>query len=102
MLYEVITLAWAIALSRLYGRSERWVRAYERVLKYMVWGIVLCFGLVVVMTGVDWGALAREILEAEVTLEHLKEIEAGDAFVSRRLWSKLAEANLLGLSYNFV
>jgi len=42
--------------------------------------------------------LAREILEAEVTLERIKEVEAGDAFTSRALWSKLAEANLLGLA----
>jgi alkylation response protein AidB-like acyl-CoA dehydrogenase len=42
--------------------------------------------------------LAREILEAEVSLESLKEIEAGDAFISRDLWARLAEANLLGLA----
>lgn len=42
--------------------------------------------------------LAREILEAEVTLEALKEIERGDTWFSAPVWSKLAEANLLGLA----
>ena len=42
--------------------------------------------------------LAREILEAEATLEHLKEIEDGDGWFSAGLWQKLADANLLGLA----
>ncbi len=42
--------------------------------------------------------LAREILEAEVTLEVVKEVEAGGEFQHRGIWSKLAEANLLGLA----
>lgn len=42
--------------------------------------------------------LAREILEAEVTLEHLKEIEQGERWFSAKVWSKLADANLLGLA----
>ncbi len=60
-------LAWALAVSSLYGRSARWVRVYERFLLVMVWGIVLCFGWVVYETGVsDWGALARGFLAFEV------------------------------------
>ena len=42
--------------------------------------------------------LAREILEAEVPQEELKRIEAADEWYSSTLWSKLAEANLLGLA----
>jgi len=42
--------------------------------------------------------LAREILEAEVTPEHLKAIEQGQDDDSAQLWSKLADANLLGLA----
>jgi hypothetical protein len=42
--------------------------------------------------------LAREILEQEVTQELLAEVEAGADWVSRDVWSKLAEANLLGLA----
>ena len=31
----------------------------ERLLKYMVWLVVICFGLVVIRTGIDFGALLR-------------------------------------------
>ncbi len=54
-----IILAWAVGMSLLYGKSATWVRLYERFLKYMVWGIVLCFGYVVFKTGVDWARLAE-------------------------------------------
>jgi alkylation response protein AidB-like acyl-CoA dehydrogenase len=43
-------------------------------------------------------ALAREILEKEVGLERLKEVEGGADWFDRELWSRLAEANLLGLA----
>lgn len=53
-----VVLFWAVLLSMLYGRSPTAVRVYERILKYMVWGIVLCFGWVVARTGIrDWGEL---------------------------------------------
>lgn len=42
--------------------------------------------------------LAREIFENEVTQERLKEVEASGDGVDDELWSRLAEANLLGLS----
>jgi alkylation response protein AidB-like acyl-CoA dehydrogenase len=42
--------------------------------------------------------LAREILENEVTSERLKEIEKQGDFFDRETWSRLAEANLLGLA----
>ena len=41
--------------------------------------------------------LAREILEGEVSAERLKSIEGAGDFFDRDLWSRLAEANLLGL-----
>jgi len=54
-----VVLAWALGLSYLYGGSPRLVRAYEQVLKFTVWGIILAFGAVVLKTGVeDFGALA--------------------------------------------
>lgn len=60
-------LAWALGVSTLYGRSPRWVRAYENALQIMVWAIVVCFGWVVVQTGVrDWGALAAGFFAFEV------------------------------------
>ena len=62
-----VILAWAIALSSLYGSSPRLVRTYERLIKLMVWGIVLCFGAVVWRTGIhDWGALARGLIRFRI------------------------------------
>lgn len=55
-----LVLVWAIGISNLYGRSPGWVRAYERLLQVLVWGIVVCFGWVVFSTGVsDWNAILR-------------------------------------------
>lgn len=52
-----VILALAVSLSMLYGTTPALIRWYERILKWMVWGIVLCFAIVVINTGVDWGAL---------------------------------------------
>jgi len=61
-----LVLAWALLVSSLYGRSEKWVRRYEGLLQAMVWGIVLCFGWVVFETGIsDWGALFRGFVAFE-------------------------------------
>ncbi len=55
-----VVLFWAILISSLYGRRPELIRVYERLLRYMVWGIVFCFAWVVLRTGVsDWGALLR-------------------------------------------
>ena len=43
-------------------------------------------------------ALAREIFENEVTTEKLKAIESSGEGVDADLWSRLAEANLIGLA----
>ncbi len=70
LLWNGVVLAWALAISSLYGRSPRWVRAYERALQAMVWGIVVCFGIVVLRTGIaDWGALARGFFAFEIPTE---------------------------------
>lgn len=62
-----LVLVWAIAFSMLYSGSARWLRVYERLLKYMVWGVIACFGAVVVRTGIsDWGALLRGYLTLEI------------------------------------
>lgn len=42
--------------------------------------------------------LAREILTGEVSQERLKAVEGAGDFFDRDLWSRLAEANLLGLA----
>lgn len=60
-------LVWAIVVSGLYGRSPGAVRAYERLLQLMVWGIVLCFAWVVIQTGVtDGDALLRGLFSFEI------------------------------------
>ena len=46
----------------------------------------------------DLQGLAQQILDAEVTHERLKEIEAGEDNVDRELWAKLADAGLLGIA----
>lgn len=62
-LMAFVVLAWAILLSSMYGSSPAFIRWYERLLKYMVWGIVLCFAWVVLRTGIrDWGELFRGFL----------------------------------------
>ncbi|NOZ22763.1 MAG: divalent metal cation transporter [Planctomycetes bacterium] len=57
--FGMVFLALATAITWTYGRSSRGVRLYERMLKYMVWMIVLAFLLVVCLTGVKWGELWR-------------------------------------------
>jgi alkylation response protein AidB-like acyl-CoA dehydrogenase len=42
--------------------------------------------------------LAREILANELTVERLKEVEQGPDWTDHEAWSRLAEANLLGLA----
>lgn len=56
----IVVLVWAVASAMMYGSSPKWIRAFERLLKYMVWLVIVCFGLVVIRTGIpDIGALLR-------------------------------------------
>lgn len=55
---SLIIFAVTLTVTWNYGGS-RGVRMYETVIKLMVAGILLCFGLVVVRTGVDWAQLAK-------------------------------------------
>lgn len=59
MACSLVVLCIAIALSMLYGRSPKLVRAYERILKWMVWAIVFSLLWVVLSTDTDWGAVLR-------------------------------------------
>jgi len=43
-----VAIAWAFA----YGKSSRTLRLFEGSLKILVWGIVACFGIVVLKTGI--------------------------------------------------
>lgn len=47
-----VALAWCVAVALLYDASPRLVRAYENLIKGMVWFILACFAFVVVRTGV--------------------------------------------------
>lgn len=62
-----VVLFWAIALSLLYGSNPRLQIWYERILKYMVWAIVVAFGAVVARTGIsDIGAALRGLLTFQI------------------------------------
>ncbi|MCP5058776.1 MAG: divalent metal cation transporter [bacterium] len=62
-----LILVAAVSVSSMYGRSERWVRAYERLLQTMVWGIVFCFAWVVFQTGItDWDGLFRGFFSFQI------------------------------------
>jgi len=63
----LVVLVWAVVLSMLYGSTPRMTRWYERILKYMVWGVILCFGLVVFRTGIsNWGGLLRGFVSFKI------------------------------------
>ncbi len=54
----MVVLAFSITVALMYGASPRWLKVFEISLKAMVWIIILCFGMVVVRTGVsDFGSL---------------------------------------------
>ncbi|MCR9243850.1 MAG: Nramp family divalent metal transporter [bacterium] len=59
----------AVALSWNYGRSPALIRIYERVIKYMIWSVVLCMGWVVLRTDTDWGAVVRGFCMFELPAE---------------------------------
>jgi alkylation response protein AidB-like acyl-CoA dehydrogenase len=42
--------------------------------------------------------LAREIIEAESTVDRLQEVEKSDTRFDSQLWKALADSNLLGLA----
>jgi len=58
-LFGLAILVVCTSVTWLYGSGARGIRLYERVLKALVWTIILAFLLVVMKTGVDWGKLAR-------------------------------------------
>jgi len=48
----LLALAWCVTVALFYDARPSLVRAYENLIKGMVWFIILCFGVVVVQTGV--------------------------------------------------
>ena len=62
MAASVFVMVWAVMLSTIYGKSPRLVRAYERFLKYTVWGIVAMLLWVLINTETDWGGVLRGLI----------------------------------------
>ena len=48
----LVALAWCVAVALLYDARPSLVRLYENIIKGMVWFIILCFGFVVLKTGI--------------------------------------------------
>ena len=61
-----IVLAWALVTSQLFASGSKGMAWFDRLLKILVWLIVLCFAFTVARTGVDWGALAKGIIPFRV------------------------------------
>ena len=47
-----VALGWCVAVALLYDARPSLVRLYENLIKGMVWFIIVCFGLVVIKTGI--------------------------------------------------
>ena len=63
----LLIAALVVPFSLSYTGSPRAVRNYERVVRLLVWGIVACFGAVILQTGIaDPGALVRGFLAFEI------------------------------------
>jgi Mn2+/Fe2+ NRAMP family transporter len=67
----LVALAWCVAVGLLYERSRRLVRAYETILKWMVWFIIACFAWVVIRTGIPSPGDLLEGLVPSIPGEHL-------------------------------
>ncbi|MCZ6597465.1 MAG: divalent metal cation transporter [Planctomycetota bacterium] len=51
-LMGLVALAWCVTVAMFYGRTPRFTRLYENVIKGMVWFIIACFAWVVIKTGI--------------------------------------------------
>ncbi|RMH00812.1 MAG: hypothetical protein D6702_13055 [Planctomycetota bacterium] len=62
-----LVLAWAVVVVAGLGGSARWTRLFDDGLRLLVYAIVLCFGFVVLRTGIhDPAALLRGYLACEI------------------------------------
>lgn len=63
IVFAVVVLGIATWITFNYGKSARGIRIYERTLKYMVWGIVFAFLVVIIKNSlagrINWGAVGR-------------------------------------------
>lgn len=53
-LVGVLILIWAIVSAQLFASGSSGMAWFDRVLRILIWGIVLCFAWTVAQTGVDW------------------------------------------------
>ena len=58
----LVILAICIVLSWAYSQRGRWVRVYERLIKVVVWGMVLAFAWVAIATGIQWGEMFKGLV----------------------------------------
>lgn len=69
----LVILIISTAITWNYGSGHRGVRFYERLLKGMVWMIILTFAIVVVRQaingGIEWGKVARGFLPLEIPVD---------------------------------
>jgi len=49
----VLILIWAVVTAQLFGTRTRLSAWFDRLLKTLVWGIVVCFGIVAVRAGIE-------------------------------------------------
>lgn len=61
-----LVLAWALITSQLFASGSKGMAWFDRLLKILIWMIVLCFAFTVARTGVDWAALANGIIPFRV------------------------------------
>ena len=55
-----LILVWAVTTSQLFGARSKWTDGFDRILKFLIWTIVLCFGLVALKAGIsEPGAILR-------------------------------------------
>ena len=67
----LLALVWCVTVSLLYDAKGRFVLLYERIIKLMVWFIMLCFGYVVFETGIAHPAeLLQGLIPFRIPEEH--------------------------------
>jgi len=63
----VAILIWAVVTAQLFGTRTRASAWFDRLLKTLVWAIVLCFGIVAVRAGIeDPGAILRGLVSFKI------------------------------------
>ena len=61
-----LILVWAILSAQLFASGHKGMQWFDRLLKLLVWTIVLCFAYTVAKTGLDVGAAAKGLIPFRV------------------------------------